>query len=96
MSNYTEFTEKITDQWVAAVEQAAQALPTGLDATKIVPASFELPDLSKLLPSTVVPGLPDAREVIETNYKVAERLLAAHRDFALAVIAKSAPKAAAE
>lgn len=94
MSSYTEITDKLTDQWVSAVEKAAESLPAGFDPSTVMGSSFDMPDLAKLLPSTVVPGLPDAREVIETNYRVAERLLAAHRDFTLAVIEKSVPKAA--
>ncbi|WP_019203719.1 hypothetical protein [Tsukamurella sp. 1534] len=93
MSTYTEITEKLTDQWVAAVEKATDSLPAGIDRAAKAP-SFDLPDLSSLLPGSVVAGLPDAKEVIETNYRVAERLLAAHRDFTLAVIEKSVPKAA--
>ena len=95
MSSYTEVTQKLTDQWVAAVEQATEALPNSLDPSSALPASFELPDLSKLIPSGVIAGLPDAREVVKTNFRIAERLLAAQRDFTLAVIEKAAPKAAA-
>lgn len=89
MSTYNEVATKLADQWIDAVEKARASLPTE-EAFKM-PASFEMPDLSKMMPGNVIDGLPDAREVVETNFQIAQRLLAAQRDFTIAMIEKSIP-----
>lgn len=93
MSTYSEITSQLADQWVAAVEQAIKALPAATDSMKGIAPGFDLPDLTGLLPSAAIEGLPDAREVIEANFDVASRLLAAQRDFAVAMISSGSPRA---
>lgn len=92
MSDYTDVTNQLADQWVAAVERAKDALPNVEEGMKLLPPSFEMPDLAKVLPTgSLIPGVPSPREVVEANYKIAQRLLAAHRDFTLAVIERTTP-----
>ncbi|WP_155942936.1 hypothetical protein [Mycobacterium sp. 141] len=82
MSDYTEIANHLTDQWIASLERATIVLP---DLEESLKALSTFPAISV----GEVPSLPSPKEVVEANYAIAQRLLAAQRDFALAVIKKS-------
>lgn len=82
MSDYTEIANQLTDQWIASLERAKNVLP---DLEESLKALSTFPGISV----GEVPSLPSPKEVVEANYAIAQRLLAAQRDFALAVIEKS-------
>ena len=82
MSDYTEIANQLTDRWIASLERAKNVLP---DLEESLKALSTFPGISV----GEVPSLPSPKEVVEANYAIAQRLLAAQRDFALAVIEKS-------
>ncbi|WP_198344017.1 hypothetical protein [Mycobacterium dioxanotrophicus] len=87
MSDYTEIANQLTDQWIASLERAKNALPDLDESLKALPT---IPGVSTAgFPE--VPSLPSPKEVVEANYAIAQRLLEAQRDFTLAVIEKSTP-----
>jgi hypothetical protein len=67
---------KLAGHWVAAIERATQTLTTA-EALKVLSPPFGMPDLGELLPESAAPIPPSAREILEADFQMAQRLLAA-------------------
>ena len=98
MSTYSDVTEQIGDQWVAALERAGDAVRTVSSGLGSVMSKVDLPDLPKFpLPDqltqageTIGAAIPQPSEVVNANFALAERLLAAQRDLALRLLEATA------
>jgi len=87
MSSYQQITRKIGDQWVAALKRAEEAAAStaGSIRGKVdlpqIPVPEKLNQLSKAVTKHLPPG-----EIVQANFELTERLLAAQRDLALRLI----------
>jgi hypothetical protein len=94
MSTYSDVTQQIGDQWIAALERAGDAVKTVSSGVGNLMSKVDLPDLSKLpLPEQLTEAseaigaaIPEPAEVVTANFALAERLLAAQRDLALRLL----------
>jgi hypothetical protein len=94
MSTYSDVTQQIGDQWVAALERAGDAVKTASSGVSSVMSKVELPDMPKLpLPDQLTEAgeaigaaIPQPTEVVTANFALAERLLTAQRDLALRLL----------
>jgi hypothetical protein len=100
MSTYTEVTQQIGDQWVAAlkrVEGALEAVSGGIgDASaKIDLPKLPLPEQLAQATESLTAKIPQPSEVVAANFALAERLLAAQRDLTLRLLDAATPTAPA-
>lgn len=105
MTTYTEITSKIADQWVAAFKGAEESLSKWAEgaqktAAKFDVPSFPVPEQVGKLNEALTEQLPKPSEIVQANFELATRLLAAQRDFALRLLelgaAAEAPAPAAK
>ena len=98
MTNYQEITRQVGDQWVAALKNAEQTLvklATNLSENKDkydVP-QIPTPEVIEKLNEAVAERLPKPSEVVEANFELTNRLLAAQRDLTLRLLEVSGSKA---
>jgi hypothetical protein len=107
MPSYTEVTQQIGDQWVSALERAqdvisayaagAQSRPK-IDHARAVPepvAKFN-DAIRDQLDEAIGERLPKPREIVEANFELAQRLMAAQRDLTLRLLEVNATLESAE
>jgi hypothetical protein len=107
MPSYTEVTQQIGDQWVSALgraqdvisayEAGAQAMPR-VDYARAVPepvAKFN-EAIREQLDQAIGDQLPKPSEIVEANFELAQRLMAAQRDLTLRLLELSAKRESAE
>lgn len=98
MTTYTEITNEIADQWVAALKSAEQFVGVASDGAQRIAKSVPTPSLPaplKELTDVIVDKLPEPREIVEAHFSFTNRLLSAQRDFTLKLLDASASDTAA-
>ncbi|MDN5851902.1 MAG: hypothetical protein L0K86_03475 [Actinomycetia bacterium] len=87
MSTYSEWTQQIGDQWVAALKRAEEVVTTMRDQadTADLPP-VPVPDQVSQLTDAVAERLPDPSEIVEANFALTSRLLAAQRELTLKLL----------
>lgn len=98
MNTYTEWTQQVGDQWVAALKRAEDVVTAAAenlkDATaKVNLPAVEVPEQISKLGDAVVERLPKPEEIVEANFALTTRLLAAQRELTLKLITAGAPAA---
>lgn len=105
MTSYQDITRQIGDQWVAALKRAEDTVATVAqnvqDATaKLNVPQIPVPEQVTKLNDAIAEKLPKPSEILQANFELTERLLAAQKDLALKVLAaatgESAPAAPAK
>lgn len=76
MTTYTELTDTVAEQWETALKQLAD-VQTGVLAPWIRTASGLVPDVEV----PFADRLPSQKEVVEANFRLAERALDAQRSY---------------
>jgi hypothetical protein len=107
MPSYTEVTQQIGDQWVTALESAqdvisaydagARRMPK-VDYARAIPepvAKFN-EAIRERLDEAIGERLPKPSEIVEANFELAQRLMAAQRDITLRLLEVSASRESAE
>jgi hypothetical protein len=92
MTTYAEITKQLGDQWIEGIKKAEEALTKLAD--NVTDAASNLPQVPTPEALTrfneaVAERLPNPREVIEANFDLTQRLLAAHRDFSLSLLGRT-------
>lgn len=100
MNTYSEMTEQIGDQWVAAIKRAEQAvsLASGRIAQTSSRAMADLPqlpvpDMVAQAAEAISSRIPDPCEIVAANFALAERLLGSQRDLAMRLLEAARPAA---
>lgn len=97
MATYAQFTHQLGTTLLEAARPVQDAVVQALAALEGL--AGKVPGLPEASARPVVghlqglPGLPSAREVVNANFDLAERLLAAQRTFALRLVNASAEPA---
>ena len=94
MSTYSDATQQIGDQWIAALKRAEEAITAVTNGIGSAIGKIDLPDLPKLpVPDQVVQAgeaitaaMPQPTEIVEANFALAERLLEAQRDLTVRLL----------
>lgn len=96
MNTYGEWTREIGDQWVAALKRVEEAITSAAANVKDAAAKVNLPPVQ--VPEQVgkfneamAERLPKPQQVVEANFELTTRLLAAHRELTLKLLDASAP-----
>lgn len=92
MTSYQDITRQIGDQWVAALKRAEDTVTTVAqnvqDATaKLNVPQIPVPEQVTRFNEAVADKLPRPSEILQANFELTERLLAAQKDLALKVLA---------
>jgi hypothetical protein len=91
MTSYQEITRKVGDQWVAALKRAEDSIMKATENLDDVRGKVDLPDfpapaaLTKLN-EAFSERLPKPSEVVEANFELTSRVLAAQRDLTLRLL----------
>jgi hypothetical protein len=91
MTSYQEITRKVGDQWVAALKRAEDSIVKATENLDDVRGKVDLPDfpapaaLTKLN-EAFSERLPKPSEVVEANFELTSRVLAAQRDLTLRLL----------
>ena len=107
MPSYTEVTQQIGDQWVSALESAqdvVSAYATGAQSVRKVDYARAVPEpvakfnaaIRERLDEAIGERLPKPSEIVEANFELAQRLMAAQRDLTLRLLELSAKRESAE
>jgi len=107
MPSYTEVTQQIGDQWVGALERAqdvisayaagAQSMPKIGDARAVPePVAKFNEAIREQLGAAIGERLPKPSEIVEANFELSQRLMAAQRDLTLRLLELSANGESAE
>lgn len=101
MPSYADITRQIGDQWVAALKKAEDTVATVTNGAQDRLSKIDLPQVPvpgqvSRLGESVVDRLPRPSEILEANFELTERLLAAHKALALKVMAASTEDTATE
>lgn len=101
MTTYAEVTTKIADQWVAAFKGAEESVIKWVEGAQKATAKFDIPTFPvpeqvAKLNETFTEQLPKPSEIVQANFELATRLLAAQRDLAIRLLEVSASTEDAE
>jgi len=88
MTTYQDITRQIGDQWVAALKDTEARVTEFAGSVSDARAKADLPvlptsDVLAKLNESLAEGLPKPSEIVEANFDLTNRLLAAQRDLAL-------------
>ncbi|CCH78581.1 hypothetical protein BN12_3000002 [Nostocoides japonicum T1-X7] len=91
MTSYQEITQQIGDQWVAALKRAEDTVSMVADGIQQTRDRIDVPasDAFAKLSESFQEGLPKPSEIVEANFELTNRLLAAQRDLTLRLIEAS-------
>lgn len=92
MSTYEDITRQVGDQWVAAFKQAEETVAeisrsVHQAAPRVAMPQFPVPEQLTRLRESLGERLPRPSEIVEANFELTQRLLAAQRDLSLSLIA---------
>lgn len=96
MTTYTDVTEQIGDQWIAALKRAEQAVDVASDGLakagstagldKLPRPELPLPEIVTNATEAISAQLPTPREVVAANFALAQRLLEAQQEMTLRLL----------
>jgi hypothetical protein len=92
MNSYADITRQIGDKWVAALQRAEETVSSLAQNVSEVRGKVDLPQVEvpeqlANLSETLASRLPKPSEVVQANFELTERLLTAHRDLTLKMLA---------
>jgi hypothetical protein len=92
MPSYQEFTRQFGDQWIAALKRAEDALTTVSQNVQEAVAKLDVPQVPvpeqvTKFNESVAQKLPKPSEILQANFELTERLLVAHQELALKLLA---------
>lgn len=92
MTTYQDVTRQIGDQWVAALKRAEETVTTVSQnvheaVAKIDVPQVPVPERLTQFNESVAERLPKPSEILQANFELTERLLAAQNDLALKLLA---------
>ena len=95
MTTYTEITNQIADQWVAALKNAEATVAKLSENAQRVVEAIPTPSLPTGEPfaklnEVLSEHLPKPSEIVEANFEFTNRLLTAQRDLTLKVLEAAA------
>ena len=107
MPSYTEVTQQIGDQWVSALDSAqdvVSAYAAGAQNVRKIDYGRTVPEpvakfnaaIRERLDEAIGERLPKPSEIVEANFELAQRLMAAQRDLTLRLLELSANGESAE
>lgn len=89
MTTYSEITNQIADQWIAALKNAEQLVGVASGGAQRLTQSLPLPAVPapfQELNEIITDKLPEPQEVVRANFEFTNRLLEAQRDFTLKLL----------
>jgi peptidoglycan hydrolase CwlO-like protein len=92
MTSYQDITRQIGDQWVEALKRAEDSVATATQNVQGAVAKLDVPQIPvpeqlTKLNEAVAERLPKPSEILQANFELSERLLAAQKALALKVLA---------
>lgn len=101
MTSYQDITRQIGDQWVAALKRAEDAVGNVAQSVQGALPKFEVPQIPvpeqvTRFNEAVAERLPKPSEILQANFELTERLLAAQKELALKVLAAATRQSDAE
>jgi predicted trehalose synthase len=92
MTTYQEYTRQVGDQWVAALKRAEEAVTSASQNVQEAVAKLDVPQVPvpeqvSKFSASVAEKLPKPSEILQANFELTERLLAAQQELALKVLA---------
>ena len=96
MTSYQDITRQIGDQWVAALKRAEETVTAVAQNLQDATPKFDVPQIPvpeqvTKFNEAVAERLPKPSEILQANFELTERLLAAQKDLALQVLAAATP-----
>ena len=96
MTSYQDITRQIGDQWVAALKRAEETVTSVTQNVQNAAPKFEVPQIPvpeqvAKFNEAVAERLPKPSEILQANFELTERLLAAQKELALKVLSLATP-----
>lgn len=101
MTSYQDITRQIGDQWVAALKRAEDAVGNVAQSVQGALPKFDVPQIPipeqvTKFNESVAERLPKPSEILQANFELTERLLAAQKELALKVLAAATGESKAD